>query len=103
MRFKLNVTVTWTKTNLAIKSAIEQACAEVISPHYDPECTSGLEGTHSDESGHYHGRALDIGIRDMPHLSIDNVCERAQALLGSNYLVLREATHIHIQRNKDTF
>ena len=54
MRFKLNVTVTWTKTNLAIKSAIEQACAEVISPHYDPECTSGLEGTHSDESGHYH-------------------------------------------------
>lgn len=64
-------------------------------------CSSGLEGSHSEESGHYHGRALDIHKHDMPVHLVGKVVERVAQILGPDYYVEHELSHIHIQKNKD--
>lgn len=104
--FKDNVTVIFTRTNKAIAYAFCQACLEVLGPDYTPMITSGQEGTHSPESGHYHGRALDFRSRDIKSAKKRKEIERiAQEILGPNYWVKEYASppHFHIQRNKDSF
>lgn len=102
MRFKLNTTVIFTRTNLTIIKAVEGACLSILGPTYEPECTSGQEGDHSEESGHYHGRALDFKINDIYHTNHDPIKKKVQSLLGPDYFVLLEPTHLHVQRNKDS-
>jgi len=103
MRFKTNVTVTFTKTNKAILGAFKRSCQEVLGVGYEPEITSGLEGTHSEESGHYHGRALDFHKHDIPVTLLPKILDLTSTYLGADYYLLNHETHIHIQRNKNTF
>ena len=103
MRFKANVTITFTLTNKIIMKAWEDACRSILGPDYEPECTSGLEGTHSLESGHYHGRAVDFATKDIPKDQHDMLVHEVQSILGRKYFVLNEGTHIHIQRNANAF
>lgn len=103
MLFKDNVTITFTTTIQTIMRAFERACNEVVGASYQPTCTSGLEGTHSLESGHYHGRAVDFRKQTIPAMLIPMVLERTRTILGADYLVLEEPDHIHIQRQKNSF
>ena len=103
MDFLPNTVVIWTVTNLTIKAAWEEACQQIISMVYVPTLTSGMEGKHSLESGHYHGRALDFRSKDVPFELRMPLKNRAQELLGSDYLVLLEDNHYHVQRQKESF
>ena len=70
---------------------------------YEPTLTSGMDGSHSTESGHYNARALDFRLRDVPFELREGLRQTAQEELGPDYLVILEATHYHIQRQKNSF
>lgn len=65
---------------------------------YDTIVTSVLDGKHSKHSLHYTGYALDLRTR---HLSSSNdeevIARKIAALLGKDYDVVLESTHIHIE------
>ena len=102
--FKPNVIVVWTHTNIEIADGFCQACTEVY-PGYIPTLTSGSDGIHSDQSGHYYGRALDFRSHDLPNDGnlIWQIKERWEELLGVNYLCILEGDHFHLQRQKNSF
>jgi len=99
MRFKLNTLIIYNATIEAIFEAWERACKEAVSMTYQPMCTSGLDGQHSEKSGHYFGRSADFRTSDIPFELRVNVKNAAQEYLGSDYLVILESTHCHIQLN----
>jgi len=104
MNFKPNVIVIFNPTILRMMEAFEQACQEIVSMTYVPTVTSGLEGTHSNAmSGHYFARSIDFRSKDVPFELRMPLKNRAQELLGSDYLVLLEDNHYHIQRQKESF
>jgi len=105
MNFLYGVIVIWNDTTLRIKQVWEESCREMISMAYIPTCTCGLEGVHSrnPESGHPQGRSLDMRSKDVPfHLRMP-LLHHAQQKFGSDYLVLLEDDHYHIQRQHDSF
>lgn len=59
--------------------------------------TSGLEGTHSPGSLHYYGYALDFRSRYFSPETVAKLCDQLRSALGTDYLVLDEKTHIHVQ------
>jgi hypothetical protein len=67
---------------------------------YVATVTSGLEGSHSLNSGHYEGRSVDFRSKDVPFELRQNLKAAAQELLGPDYLVILEETHYHIQRQR---
>ena len=103
MKFAPNITITFTHTNIAIAEAWEVACREVLGRAYEPTCTSGLSGRHSEMSGHYYGRALDFRTRDIPPAQRATIKERCQLALGPEFYLEIEDDHVHIQKNKNTF
>lgn len=104
VKFKDNVTVTFTPTNQAIIRAVDEA--HKIFELDDGLCTSGLDGTHLPNSGHYHGRALDFRTPDLNLRKYLELLDYLRELLRKQegeYLVIPEATHFHVQRQKDSF
>lgn len=59
--------------------------------------TSLLDGRHSDKSLHYKGMAVDIRTRDLVSVTAHQIAKRIREELGSNYDVVVEKTHIHIE------
>lgn len=59
--------------------------------------TSGLDGTHSPGSLHYYGYALDFRSRYFSAKTVVKLCDQLRSALGTDYLVLDEKTHIHVQ------
>lgn len=59
--------------------------------------TSGLEGTHKARSKHYTGAALDLRTHYFGPDAIQRVATRLRDILGSDYDVVVEATHIHVE------
>ena len=105
LRFKPNILIVWTQTNLAIAEAFCQACREIVGEAYVPTLTSGMDGQHSAESGHYYGRALDFRSHDLPDDTTlrQGIKTRVGVILGDRYLCLLEPTHFHIQRQRNSF
>jgi len=85
------------------KSFTEQSCKWDIVASYirsvigaNPTITSANDGTHSSNSTHYKGLALDLRINDWK----GNIKQHAFVIawiLGTNWLVLLEVDHLHIQ------
>jgi hypothetical protein len=103
MRFKTNTIIIHTPTVKFILAVWERAFKETVSAAYEPECTSGMDGTHSEHSGHYHGRALDFSSSIVPFHLRKNLENRARELLGPDFYIELESHHFHVQRNHDTF
>ena len=103
LQLKPNVMVIWTTTNLTIAEAFCRACREVVGTDYIPTLTAGMDGTHSLESGHYYGRALDFRNIDLPGHMHGKIQAWVSDILGPKYLCLVEGNHFHIQRQKDSF
>ena len=64
--------------------------------------TAGSDGSHSETSEHYAGRALDFRTRHLDNdVDIEKICVRAQEALGVDFYVLLESKgteneHIHV-------
>ena len=63
----------------------------------DTIITSGVEGTHSQNSLHYKGRALDFRIRHISRSAAETVFRMMRSALGDDYDVVLEDTHIHVE------
>ena len=59
--------------------------------------TSGLDGTHSHNSLHYSGNALDWRTRHLESKQKTDLARQAQDLLGPDYDVVLESTHLHVE------
>ena len=87
--------------NIAMRPVL-MVCEVVFNEHKVPfVITSGLEGTHSAESLHYYGYAIDVRTRNIPEsgmlLSIVSRIRDVLALKSYRYQVVLEENHIHIE------
>jgi len=118
MRYKRGVVTVQNDTTDAMERAFATACRQVMGPDFEPECTSGIEGNHSAESGHYYGRAEDLGFtgrsrstgkrKTIPETQRGRIASLTQGELNKEpspaiYLVILESHHFHVQRQKDSF
>ena len=59
--------------------------------------TSGREGKHMETSLHYQGRAVDIRRWNVPEADLASVLTDIRRVLGLNWDVVLEKTHIHVE------
>lgn len=59
--------------------------------------TSALDGNHKAGSYHYYGYALDFRTRYFNEETKQKVFVELCHVIGHNYLVILEPTHIHVQ------
>ena len=58
--------------------------------------TAGNDGSHTEASEHYAGRALDFRTRDLRPPMVGPLIKLIQQSLGRDYGVILEADHIHV-------
>jgi hypothetical protein len=58
--------------------------------------TAGNDGSHSETSEHYAGRALDFRTRTLTQDAVQQIVSHAQQSLGPDFGVLLEADHMHV-------
>lgn len=83
-----------TPKNLIIAAAIANVGWDLP---FDLVITSGTDGKHMKGSKHYTGEALDVRTSNIPKGEVGLVLNRLQTRLGSDYQVLLEADHIHVE------
>ena len=71
---------------------------------YDATITSGSDGDHKGlpvvgdtRDPHYTGKAFDIRTSDLKPEEIPTVIQALQVCLGPEFVVIREADHLHLQ------
>ena len=67
------------------------------SYNYDLVITSICDGIHSKTSLHYVGYAIDLRTRHMKPEDVREVVKDIKAALTTDYDVIQETTHIHIE------
>lgn len=74
---------------------------EAVLLQYNQECviTSGREGTHSRNSRHYIGCALDFRNRNLAPSVQNDVIAACREAIGAEYFIQMESNHIHCQFN----
>ena len=75
------------------------ACLVVVNWIPGFTMTSALDGVHSARSKHKLGYAIDIRTRNMTPEAAVSAAGGIKGALGSEYFVLLESDHIHIQFN----
>ena len=94
MRYILKEGVSLAGLQLVMRTAIKEA-GRIWRQHGKIELriTSALEGSHSIGSLHPVGLALDFELPSDPR----NACADLRAALGSNYDVILEGDHVHVE------
>lgn len=64
---------------------------------YECVITSMSDGTHSNRSLHYFGDAVDLRIRNVPKNQWENLTNLLKEALGSEFDVVLESNHIHVE------
>lgn len=74
--------------------AAERVCAEM---GVDCVVTACVDGIHKAGSLHYRGLAVDLRSRDFLPGDVDKAIARIKQCLGTDYDVVLEKDHIHIE------
>lgn len=73
-------------------------CEPVVKSHgVEFVVTSICDGKHLPRSKHYEGHAIDVRTRDMAPERIRPCVQELQIALGSQYDVVLEGDHIHVE------
>jgi len=64
---------------------------------YELTITSCRDGSHKQGSKHYSGNAVDVRVWGIPERHRESVCCALRMQLRSNYDVVYEGNHIHIE------
>ncbi len=92
---KPGVSVAGVRPEIAIAITV---AASVFSSHgLGCIVTSVVDGEHSSGSLHYSGGACDLRIRHAPQRLVSTIAREIRIALGSDYDVVIEADHIHIE------
>lgn len=78
---------------IPMDTAVERAMAEIT----EPVITSGRDGKHKTGSLHYEGKAKDFRTNYLSPIAQAALRNRVKALLGKDYDVVLEPTHLHIE------
>lgn len=84
-----------TENMISIENSVDEIFNEVANR--DAVVTYTTNGTHSSGSLHYSGNAVDLRIRDLFNDQRQCVTERLRDALGSDYDVINEGDHIHVE------
>lgn len=95
MRLKAGVVLSVCASLARKLSVIEGVVAHVCDQELT--ITSGGDGKHMVGSRHYTGEAIDIRSRDMSEVQKKRVVAMLVAVLGSDFDVVLEKDHIHIE------
>lgn len=95
MKLKSDVKVTGLRPELLL--AVMVANGVYRQNGHEMTITSLLDGRHSKTSLHYTGCAVDLRIRDLAPSTIEVISDEIRHRLTSDYDVLREPDHIHIE------
>ena len=91
-----NVNIKELKTQLKCKIFdIALTIRKIEGEDYTVVITSGNDGKHMKNSKHYSNEAIDIRTNNM--IDPDTVALRIKGLLGKDFDVVLEQTHIHIE------
>lgn len=90
---KLKDGVVWQDMHPKIEDA--RQLVEKVYEEFKTELviTSGRDGKHGDNSLHYSGRAMDTRTFNI----LENLLKRLKEVLGSEYDIVLEKDHIHIE------
>jgi hypothetical protein len=64
---------------------------------FTPVITSAVDGTHSPNSRHYRGLALDFRTRNVPADQRQVLRDSIATALGTDFDVVLEADHLHVE------
>jgi len=83
--------------NIGLTLAI-MAVHQAFSDHgYDCVITSMMDGTHSRNSLHYAGNAVDFRTRNVDSESLTSIVNQVRKSLNENYDVVHHDTHLHVE------
>jgi len=80
-----------------ITMALHMAASVLIDHGYDTIITSVCDGKHGHGSLHYIGCAADIRTRHIPKEQRQGIRDMIAEVLGAQFDVVLESTHIHIE------
>ena len=86
-----------------VRPEVLSACAKIhdlMEGTGEFTLTACLDGKHKVGSLHYRGLAVDIRSKHMPDATKAETVAAIKALLGPDYDVILEATHIHLEFDK---
>ncbi len=96
MKLKEGVNPTGLKPEILLAIIVSQSIYHRYG--YELTLTSITDGAHNKNSLHYVGLAVDLRIRNITHEPMRReICDEISDSLGSNYDVILEPTHIHIE------
>ena len=97
-KVKGGVSTTYLKYVIENKlNEIALICKLVNGVNYEMTITSGNDGVHKKDSKHYKNEAVDIRTRDIEENKKELTRLWIKRWLGSNYDVILENDHIHIE------
>ena len=94
---KPGVSISGIKPEMVLCISIVHTILE--SHNIDAVLTSCTDGTHSKNSKHYLGYAIDLRSRDCDQADCPAIASDMQEDLGDEFLVIFEKDHFHIQFN----
>ena len=80
-----------------IESAVDQAYVAAGGPNSEATVTFGTNGTHSADSLHYSGNAVDLRVWGLSDAQRADYAQQIRDLVGDNYDVIDEGDHIHVE------
>ena len=86
-------------TGIQTETLLAYVIAQQIYAKYGYDCiiTSIVDGTHSRQSLHYVGFAIDLRIRHMEEPHKEEIFKEIKKALTTDYDVVLHSTHIHIE------
>jgi uncharacterized protein RhaS with RHS repeats len=88
-------------TNMTgIEGSVDRVFQNIAT--HDAVVTYTTNGTHSPNSLHYGGNAVDLRTRDLTSQQRQQATDQLRGALGRDYDVINEGNHIHIEYDPPT-
>lgn len=94
LEIKTGVTLLGLVPQMIVALVVVERCYAEMGFHC--VITAGNDGSHSETSEHYAGRALDFRTREVQDDKVHMLASQIQLDLGADFGVLLEADHLHV-------
>ena len=85
----------------SIENSVDQAYIDAGGPNAESTVTYTTNGTHSPNSLHYSGNAIDLRVWGLTDAQLADWAQRIRDEIGDDYDVIDEGDHIHVEYDPD--